>query len=68
MTSRSVIWPRPIRTKLRFFRSPHFTLDETFEFIAQFILETEQLLSNSVVSRCYTEGHGEFKGGKRLPV
>ena len=65
MTTRRIIWPSPIRLKLFTFRSPHFTPDETLDFIAQFILETEDVLSNSKVSRHYTEEYGEFKGISR---
>ena len=54
--------------KLLTFRSPHFTPDETLDFIAQFIVETEDVLSNPIVSRHYTEEYGEFKGISRIVV
>jgi len=46
VTTRRIMWPSPIRLKLLAFRSPHFTPDETLDFIAQFILGTEDILSN----------------------
>ena len=68
MTTRRIKWPTPIRMKLLTFRSPHFTPDETLDFIAQFIVETEDVLSNPIVSRHYTEEYGEFKGISRIVV
>ena len=68
MTTRRIIWPSPIRLKLLTFKSPHFTPDETLDFISQFILETEGVLSNPMVSRHYTEEYGEFKGISRIVI
>ena len=68
MTTRRIKWPTPIRMKLLTFRSPHFTPDETLDFIAQFIVETEDVLSNPIVSRHYTEEYGEFKGISRIVI
>lgn len=55
MTSRHVTWPSPVRNKLLTFRSPHFTPEETLAFIAQFILNTEDILTNEIVGQFYTE-------------
>ena len=68
MNGRRVIWPGPIRAKLVSFRSPHFTPEETSDFIAQFILETEDFLLNPLISRLYTEERGEFKGVSRCVI
>ena len=68
MTSRRVIWPSPIRMKLLSFESIHFTSDETLDFIAHFVLETEQALLNPVISQYYTEDHGEFQGVSRIVI
>ena len=68
MTARRIIWLSPIRLKLLTFRSPHFTPDETLDFIAPFILETEDVLSNPIVSQHYTEECGEFKGISRIVI
>lgn len=68
MTTRRIIWPNPIRLKLLTFKSHHFSPDETLDFIAQFILETEDVLSNPMVGRHYTEEYGEFKGISRIVI
>lgn len=68
MTTRRIIWPTPIRLKLLTFKSHHFLPDETLDFISQFILETEDVLSNPIVGRHYTEEYGEFKGISRIVI
>ena len=68
MNGRRVIWPGPIRAKLVSFRSPHFTPEETFDFIAQFAMEAEDLLLNPIFSQLYTEERGEFKGLSRCVI
>lgn len=68
MIKRQIIWPTPIRRKLLAFRSYHFTPDETLDFITQFIMETQDILSNLVISRYYTEEHGDFKGISRIVI
>jgi len=62
MKSTAVIWTEPVREKLRAFRSEHFTVEETFDYVAQLILEAEDLLLNLILSRSYTEEFGKFKG------
>lgn len=42
--------------------------DETLDYIAQFIMETEGVLSNLTVSQHYTEEFGEFKGISRIVI
>jgi len=61
MRKNSVIWPVPIRNKLLSFQSPHFTPEETFDFITPFILETDEVLLNPILSKSYTEEFGEYK-------
>jgi mRNA-degrading endonuclease RelE of RelBE toxin-antitoxin system len=68
VTTRRIIWPTPIRLKLLTFKSHHFLPDETLDFISQFILETEVVLSNPIVGRHYTEEYGEFKGISRIVI
>jgi len=68
MKSTVVIWTEPVRKKLRAFRSEHFTVEETFDYAAQLILETEDLLLNPILSRSYTEEFGKFKGFSRVVV
>ncbi|MNC56213.1 hypothetical protein D3C75_1057940 [compost metagenome] len=43
-------------------------LEETFDFISQFILETEVVLSNSIISKAYTEEYGTYEGLTRIVV
>ncbi len=66
MKSNQVIWTEPIVEKLRSFRSEHFTPEETYDFIVQLILESEDLLLNPILGRTYVEEFGEFKGHSRL--
>jgi len=68
MKSTVVIWTEPVRKKLRAFRSEHFTVEETFDYAVQLILETEDLLLNPILSRSYTEEFGKFKGFSRVVV
>jgi hypothetical protein len=68
MKSKKVIWPEPVVTKLRSFRSEHFTLEETYDFIVQLILETEELLLNPIVGRTYVEEYGEYRGYSRVVI
>ena len=35
MKSTAVIWTEPVREKLRAFRSEHFTVEETFDYVAE---------------------------------
>ena len=44
------------------FRSEHFTLEETLDFILTFIIETEELLKSKFISWTYTEEFGYYKG------
>lgn len=68
MTYRRVTWPNPVRKKLLSFRSPHYTPEESLDFISQFILHAEDLLSNDAISKFYTEESGPFKGVSRVVV
>ncbi len=43
-------------------------LKKLFNYVAQLILETEDLLLNPVLSRSYTEEFGKFKGFSRVVV
>lgn len=68
MTSRIVTWPTPIRNKLLSYRSPRFTAEETFDFIANFILKTEDILKDDIVGKFYTEPRGRYRGISRMVV
>lgn len=63
-----VIWTTPVRDKLLSFRSEHFTDEETYDFIVQVILETEDLLLNPVLGKTYVEEFGEYKGVSRVII
>lgn len=66
MKSKRIIWPVPIREKLLTFRSEHFTAEETYDYLIQFIFEVEDLLLNPVLGKTYREESGEYKGIQRL--
>jgi hypothetical protein len=57
-----VFWPEPIINKLRSFQSRYFTPQESYDYIIQMIIETEDLLKNPVLGKSYIEENGEFKG------
>jgi hypothetical protein len=59
MNSRKVVWLSLVRDKLVQYRSKRFTPEETFDFISQFVLETEDLLKNPVLGKVYTEEFGK---------
>ncbi|MFF3022667.1 hypothetical protein ACFVRR_08380 [Gottfriedia sp. NPDC057948] len=62
MIFRNVIWPLSVRNKLTQYRSIRFTPEETFDFISQLVLETEDLLKNEVIGKAYTEEYGNYNG------
>jgi plasmid stabilization system protein ParE len=68
MKSRKVVWLPVVRDKLVQFRSIRFTPEETFDFISQLVLETEDLLRNPVLGKTYTEELGKYKGISRIVV
>jgi hypothetical protein len=68
MDGRNVIWSPTVKDKLTQFRSERFTPEETFDFITQFILETEYLLENRIIGKTYTEEFGKYKGITRVIV
>lgn len=68
MNKKYVLWPDPIIKRLQNFRSEHFTPEETYDYIVQFILETEDLLLNQILSKTYTEEIGEYRGFSRIVV
>ncbi|WP_235062647.1 hypothetical protein [Thalassobacillus devorans] len=53
--TRVVVWTPAVREKLTEFRSKRFTPLETLDFVAQVVLETEDLVKNPVVNKTYTE-------------
>jgi hypothetical protein len=59
MSSRKIIWLPRVKRKIVQYRSVRFTPDETYDFIAETILEVEVLLSNPILSRSYIEEMGE---------
>jgi plasmid stabilization system protein ParE len=68
MKSRKIVWLPVVRDKLVQFRSIRFTPEETFDFISQLVLETEDLLRNPVLGKTYTEEFGKYKGISRIVV
>ncbi|WP_084006922.1 type II toxin-antitoxin system RelE/ParE family toxin [Gottfriedia luciferensis] len=68
MIFRNVIWLPNVRNKLTQFRSIRFTPEETFDFISQIVLETEDLLKNEVIGKAYTEEFGNYKGISRVVI
>ncbi len=68
MYNRRVVWSPAVKQKLTKYRSERFTPEETFDFISQFILETEELLKNDVIGKWYTEEFGNYKGISRIVV
>lgn len=68
MYNRNVIWSPAVKQKLTQFRSERFTPEETFDFVSQFILETEALLENYIIGKSYTEEFGKYKGISRVVV
>lgn len=65
---RIIIWPPRVRRKLSQFRSEKFSPEETYDFIAQTVLEAEVLLSNPILSQSYNEEYGKHKGVSRIVV
>jgi Plasmid stabilization system protein len=68
MKKRELVWTPAVRSKLARFRSERFTPEETLDFIAEFILETEALLSTPALSKAYTEESGAFAGLSRIVI
>ncbi|WP_100407758.1 type II toxin-antitoxin system RelE/ParE family toxin [Bacillus solitudinis] len=68
MYNRNVIWSPAVKEKLTQFRSERFTPEETLDFISQFIIETEDLLKNSIIRKTYTEEIGKYKGITRVVI
>ncbi len=66
--NRIVLWSSAVRYKLSQFRSERFPPEETFDFISQFIIETEAVLSNSIISKAYTEEYGTYEGLTRIII
>lgn len=64
--NRVVRWSPAVRNKLSRFRSERFSPEETFDFIYQLILEIEGALSNSVLSKAYTEEGSNYMGLSRI--
>ncbi|WP_110931035.1 hypothetical protein [Paenibacillus bouchesdurhonensis] len=66
--NRIVLWSPAVRNKLSQFRNERYSPEETFDFISQFILETEAILSNPILSKAYTEQGGTYAGVSRIVV
>lgn len=66
--TRTVVWSKSSLDKLGSFRSRHFTPDESYDFIAQIILEAEDLLGNSALTKTYTEELGRYKRLSRVVI
>ena len=68
MNVKEVIWPEPVMKKLFTFQSEHFTSEESYDYVVQLILETEDALLNPVLGKTYLEEYGEFRGFSRMVV
>lgn len=68
MNVNEVIWPEPIMRKLFTYQSEHFTTEESYDYIVQLILETEDALLNPILGKTYLEEYGEFSGFSRILV
>ena len=68
MKFRHAIWTPIVREKLLSFRSIRFTSEETFDFISQLVLETEDLLKNPYLGKVYTKESGKYKGISRIVI
>lgn len=68
MFNRNVIGSPAVKEKLTLFRSERFSPEETFDYLSQFILETEDLLNNRIIGKSYTEEFGKYKGITRVVV
>lgn len=51
MECRKVIWTPAVREKLIEFRSLRFTTEETYDYISQLVLETEDILRNPLIGK-----------------
>jgi hypothetical protein len=65
MKVNEVVWPEPIMKKIFTYQSEHFTSEESYDYIVQLILETEDALLNPILGKTYVEEFGEFKGLSR---
>jgi len=66
--SRDIVWLPNVIQRLKEFRSPRFTPEETLDFISQIVLETEGLLLNNIFRKSYTEEYGKYKGISRIVI
>lgn len=66
--SRIIIWTPRVRRKLLQYRSEKYTPEETYDFLAQTVLEAETLLSNPILSRTYKEEYDDYKGVSRIVI
>jgi len=62
MSSRTIIWLPRVKRKIVQYRSVRFSPEETYDYIAQTVLEVEALLSNPILSRSYMEEMGDYRG------
>jgi hypothetical protein len=68
MKVKQVVWPKPVINKLKTFSNEHFTLEESYDYIVQVIIDTEDLLLNPVLGQTYVEEFGEYQGFARIVV
>lgn len=68
MKVKEVTWPEPIIKKLFTSQSEHFTSEESYDYIVQLILETEDKLLNPVLGKTYIEEYGEYSCFSRILV
>ncbi len=64
----TIVWPSPIKRKLRSYQSNYFTPDETYQYISNLINKTEATLQNEIISFRYTEEYGAYKNASRIVI
>lgn len=61
-----VYWSASAENKIQHYKSEYYTLEETRDYIAWLMNNTENLLLNPLLTRRYTEEQGKYKGISRV--
>ncbi|MBP1968515.1 plasmid stabilization system protein ParE [Virgibacillus natechei] len=61
-----VVWSETAENKVIFYKSEHYTVEETRDFIARLMSDIESLLLNPFLSKRYLEDQGKYKGVSRI--
>lgn len=68
MNIKRVLWSDPVLNKLRSFNSKYFTPEETYDYIAQLVMEVEDLLLTGAFKKAYLEEYGKYKNVSRIVI